>query len=312
MASCAALTLWAASIARPFAGASGAYERTKRRRDFSLEPPRPTYLDLLHERGVPVVGVGKIGKIFTQRGVDVDDHTTDNTAGIAACTRHLTGMSGGLLFANLVDFDQVWGHRNDVAGFAQGLAAVDAAVAEWLTLLRAGDVMLLCADHGVDPTTVSTDRLARVLAAARPRPCTGTLRRRPGGRGRHGVRAPHRRGAAAAGPGDLLMTAAAGAMGRVAAFGRHAAVVFGSGLAALPPDAVVADEVGYDELGWPVTAVTGHGSVLRLVRLAGEGSPGLRLALACGRPRTATRAGRRRSWSVRYAVWPPPACRTSS
>jgi len=103
------------------------------------------------------VGVGKIGEIFVQRGVDVDDHTTDNTAGIAACTRHLREVDHGLLFANLVDFDQVWGHRNDVVGFAKGLAAVDAAVAVWRALLRPGDVMLLCADHGVDPTTASTD-----------------------------------------------------------------------------------------------------------------------------------------------------------
>ncbi|MFA5123904.1 MAG: hypothetical protein WC493_22350, partial [Zavarzinia sp.] len=70
---------------------------------------------------------------------------------------HLTEMEAGLLFANLVDFDQVWGHRNDVAGFAAGLAAVDAAVGIWRTLLRRDDVMLLCADHGVDPTTASTD-----------------------------------------------------------------------------------------------------------------------------------------------------------
>jgi phosphopentomutase len=144
-------------IARPFAGASGHYERTPRRRDYSLEPPRPTYLDLLHERGVPVVGVGKIGEIFVQRGIDVDDHTTDNALGIAACTRHLASMDEGLLFANLVDFDQVWGHRNDVEGFAAGLRAVDAAVAEWRGLLRPGDAMILCADHGVDPTTSSTD-----------------------------------------------------------------------------------------------------------------------------------------------------------
>ena len=144
-------------IARPFAGVSGRYERTPRRRDYSLDPPGPTYLDLLHERGVPVVGVGKIGEIFVQRGIAVDDHTTDNSAGIAACTRHLMQMERGLLFANLVDFDQVWGHRNDVAGFARGLAAVDAAVAEWRALLRPGDVMMLCADHGVDPTTPSTD-----------------------------------------------------------------------------------------------------------------------------------------------------------
>jgi phosphopentomutase len=144
-------------IARPFAGSSGHYERTPRRRDFSLAPIRTTYLDLLHERRVPVVGVGKIGEIFVQRGVDVDDHTTDNTAGIAACTRHLREMEAGLLFANLVDFDMVWGHRNDVHGFAGGLAAVDAALPQWTAVLRPDDVMILCADHGVDPTTPSTD-----------------------------------------------------------------------------------------------------------------------------------------------------------
>jgi phosphopentomutase len=144
-------------IARPFDGIAGRYARTSRRRDYSLEPPEPTYLDLLQERGVPVVGVGKIGEIFTQRGVDVDDHTTDNTAGIAACTRHLREMEDGLLFANLVDFDSVWGHRNDVKGFAEGLAAVDAVLPAWESLLGEEDVMILCADHGVDPTTESTD-----------------------------------------------------------------------------------------------------------------------------------------------------------
>lgn len=144
-------------IARPFDGASGHYARTPRRRDFSLAPPGPTYLDLLQERGVPVIGVGKIGEIFTQRGVDVDDHTTDNTAGIAACTRHLRELDHGLLLANLVDFDSVWGHRNDVAGFAGGLAQVDAALPSWEALLGADDVLMICADHGVDPTTASTD-----------------------------------------------------------------------------------------------------------------------------------------------------------
>jgi phosphopentomutase len=144
-------------IARPFDGTSGNYARTPRRRDYSLAPPGPTYLDLLQERGVPVVGVGKIGEIFVQRGVDVDDHTTDNTAGIAACSRHLREMEDGLLFANLVDFDSVWGHRNDVEGFAGGLAAVDAVLPEWEALLGDEDVMILCADHGVDPTTESTD-----------------------------------------------------------------------------------------------------------------------------------------------------------
>ncbi len=144
-------------IARPFLGSSGAYERTAHRRDYSLPPTGTTYLDLLHERGVPVVGVGKIGEIFTQRGIDVDDHTTNNTAAIAACLRHLEEMEDGLLFANLVDFDQVWGHRNDVAGFAAGLAQVDATVPEFERRLRPGDALVLCADHGVDPTTASTD-----------------------------------------------------------------------------------------------------------------------------------------------------------
>ncbi len=144
-------------IARPFAGGSGSYARTSRRRDFSLLPVGPTYLDLLQQRGVPVVGVGKIGEIFVQRGVDVDDHTTDNTAGVAACLRHLEAMDDGLLFANLVDFDQVWGHRNDVDGFAAALAEVDRAVPEFERRLRSGDAMIFCADHGVDPTTPGTD-----------------------------------------------------------------------------------------------------------------------------------------------------------
>jgi phosphopentomutase len=156
-------------IARPFEGSSGSYRRTPRRRDFSLPPTGPTYLDFLHERGIPVVGVGKIGEIFVQRGVDVDDHTTDNTAGIAACTRHLRELDHGLLFANLVDFDMLWGHRNDVEGFAAGLVAVDEAVPAWIAALRPGesgrsgdarrpgDALILCADHGVDPTTPSTD-----------------------------------------------------------------------------------------------------------------------------------------------------------
>lgn len=144
-------------IARPFSGKPGQYVRTPRRRDFSLPPTGTTYLDLLRQNGVPVIGVGKIGEIFAQRGVEVDDHTPDNAAGIAACSRHLREMERGLLFANLGDFDQVWGHRNDVEGFAAGLVDVDKALPTWEALLHPGDAMLICADHGVDPTTPGTD-----------------------------------------------------------------------------------------------------------------------------------------------------------
>ena len=144
-------------IARPFTGRPGAFRRTARRRDFSLAPPEPTYLDLLSAQGLPVIGVGKVGEIFAQRGVSVDDHTTDNAAALAACQRHLSHMDAGLLFANLVDFDMVWGHRNDVGGFAAALQKVDAAVPGLVATLRAQDVLMFCADHGVDPTTPGTD-----------------------------------------------------------------------------------------------------------------------------------------------------------
>jgi phosphopentomutase len=144
-------------IARPFEGEPGAFRRTRRRRDFSLAPTGPTYLDLLHAAGVPVVGVGKIGEIFVQRGISIDDHTTDNSAGIAASLRYLQQTDHGLIFANLVDFDMVWGHRNDVAGFAAGLAEVDAAIPRFVGALRPGDALIICADHGVDPTTPGTD-----------------------------------------------------------------------------------------------------------------------------------------------------------
>jgi len=144
-------------LARPFTGPPGRFRRTARRRDFSLPPSGPTYLDRLHDAGVPVVGVGKIGEIFTQRGVDLDDHTTTNGDGLVACRRHLGEMEGGLLFANLVDFDAMWGHRNDFAGFARGLVEVDRGVPALLAALRSGDALLFCADHGVDPTTPGSD-----------------------------------------------------------------------------------------------------------------------------------------------------------
>ncbi len=145
-------------IARPFAGAPGHYERTPRRRDYSLEPPGPTYLDLLHERGVPVVGVGKIGEIFVQRGVDVDDHTTDNTLGIAACTRHLRAHGERACCSPISSTStRSGGTATTSTASPAAWRRWTSAVAEWRRLLRPGDAMILCADHGVDPTTLSTD-----------------------------------------------------------------------------------------------------------------------------------------------------------
>jgi len=144
-------------IARPFVGVPGAFERTRNRRDFSLAPPGPTYLDLLAERGVPVVGVGKIGEIFTMRGIGESHHIESNGDGLRQSLSLLRGLEHGFLYTNLVDFDMVWGHRNDVEGFAAGLAEVDRFVPQFAAALAPGDLLVFCADHGVDPTTEGYD-----------------------------------------------------------------------------------------------------------------------------------------------------------
>jgi phosphopentomutase len=150
-------------IARPFTGTLGAFARTKDRRDFSLEPPGPTYLDLLHEAGMPVLALGKISEVFVGRGVTGMLKVASNDDNLALVRDLLQRRSDkatfdeGLLFTNLVDFDMVWGHRNDVDGFAAGLRAVDAALPGIIASLDPGDTLLITADHGVDPTTVSTD-----------------------------------------------------------------------------------------------------------------------------------------------------------
>ncbi len=143
-------------IARPFAGCPGAFARTDGRRDFALAPG-PTYLDALQRAGVPVHGVGKVGQLFAGRGVDHDHHAPTSAPAIAATTELLDSLEEGLVFANLVDTDQVHGHRHDVAGFAAALEEVDAAVERWLGLLREGDLLVLTADHGCDPLAAHTD-----------------------------------------------------------------------------------------------------------------------------------------------------------
>lgn len=144
-------------IARPFTGRAGAFVRTADRKDFSLAPPRPTYLDLLVERGVEVTGVGKIPQIFAGRGITEEIKVASNDENLAVVFDLLRGGRPGLIFTNLVDFDMAWGHRNDVEGFAAGLAAVDRALPVILDLLGPEDRLLITADHGVDPTTVGTD-----------------------------------------------------------------------------------------------------------------------------------------------------------
>jgi phosphopentomutase len=144
-------------IARPFAGEAGDFRRTAGRRDLALAPSR-TYLDELTERGVPVHAVGKVGQLFSGRGIAHEHPAASNPPAIEAVTRLLRELDDdGLVFANLVDTDQVYGHRHDVEGFAAALGGIDAAVAGWLELLRPGDLLILTADHGCDPAAPHTD-----------------------------------------------------------------------------------------------------------------------------------------------------------
>lgn len=144
-------------IARPFIGSSGAYQRTERRRDYALPPFSDTILDALDGAGLPVVGIGKIEDIFCHRGVTIVDHTRNNPDGIAATQRFIESGEGAFLFVNLVDFDMLYGHRNDVEGYAAALEAFDRALPAMLGALRENDILMVTADHGCDPTTPGTD-----------------------------------------------------------------------------------------------------------------------------------------------------------
>ena len=149
-------------IARPFVGRPGAWERTSRRRDFSLEPPAATLLDRLAERGIPRVGVGKVDDLFAARGIS-SEHTATNREAYVLITSALASMSHGLLFVNVIEFDQSWGHRNDVPGFARGLQELDGSLEGMLREVRENDLIIFTADHGNDPTTPSTDHSREVV-----------------------------------------------------------------------------------------------------------------------------------------------------
>ena len=146
-------------IARPFVGpdASGQYVRTHRRRDFALPPTGRTVLDELAEAGITTHGVGKIGEIFAWTGVCDSPHVTDNMDAFDKVLERVERDDNGFVFANLVDFDMLWGHRNDAESYARGLEAVDRRMPELLAAMSPGDLLVVTADHGCDPTTDSTD-----------------------------------------------------------------------------------------------------------------------------------------------------------
>ena len=143
-------------IARPFLGRPGAYHRTPNRKDFSLEPTGPTLLDTLESAGVPRVGIGKVDDLFAGRGI-TSTHTPTNADAYRRIVAALRTMEAGFLFVNVIEFDQSWGHRNDVPGFIGGLRELDGALPGLLEAVQEEDLIIFTADHGNDPTTASTD-----------------------------------------------------------------------------------------------------------------------------------------------------------
>jgi len=144
-------------IARPFVGKPGSFERTERRKDFSLPPTGEMVLDILKKNGIPVIGIGKIEDLFAGRGLTESIHTKSNSDGMDKLVGAMKKFKKGLLFINLIDFDMLWGHRNNPQAFASGLEDFDSRFPEVLNLLGSDDLLIITADHGCDPTTPSTD-----------------------------------------------------------------------------------------------------------------------------------------------------------
>ncbi len=144
-------------IARPFTGAPASFTRTPNRKDYAVPPPRGMLLDVLDEHGVPVYSVGKIFDVFLGRGIRDYAKTKNNADGMVHTLAAMQSCDAGLIFVNLVDFDQQYGHRNDVEGYASALEQFDAWLPELYAQERDGDLAILTADHGCDPTTPSTD-----------------------------------------------------------------------------------------------------------------------------------------------------------
>ena len=144
-------------IARPFIKKNGGFLRTERRRDFSIEPPYPTLLDLAVKKKLPVIGIGKIGDLFAHRGLTEEIHIANNTDGIKKTIASIKEESSGIIFTNLVDFDTKFGHRNDTEGYADALKNFDSYLPEIIEALQKDDILIITADHGCDPTTSGTD-----------------------------------------------------------------------------------------------------------------------------------------------------------
>ncbi len=144
-------------IARPYVGEPGAFVRTPERRDYAVEPPGSTLLDRILQSGMQVRGVGKIDDLFGGRGFTECRHVASNAEGIEAIAEKMESRFDGLLFANLLDFDMKYGHRNDIEGYARALMEFDEAVPAYIDMLRDDELLFITADHGNDPTTPSTD-----------------------------------------------------------------------------------------------------------------------------------------------------------
>ena len=144
-------------IARPFVGRPGSFMRTANRRDFSVDPPKSTLLDKMKETGLEVVGIGKIEDLFAGHGITRAIHIRNNMDGVDQLINQIDNADTGIIFTNLVDFDTLYGHRNDPTGYARALAEFDKRLPEITARMRDRDILVITADHGNDPTTPSTD-----------------------------------------------------------------------------------------------------------------------------------------------------------